>query len=92
MFIGLLRACITEIFGKSLASTSKVSMKYVSLNNRPCQPRRTLVGINSNKALFYPVTFSVNNFGRICNTINDLYARICVPKKVKNMNLKYVGV
>ena len=89
MFIGLLRACITEIFGKSLASSSKVSMKYVSLNNRSCQPRRTLVGINTNKALFHPVTVSVN---RILNTINDLYARICVSNKVKNMNVKYVGV
>ena len=26
--------------------------------------------------------------GGICNTIDDLYPQICVPNKVKNMNVK----
>ena len=43
MFIGLLRACATEGFGESLASDSKGCIKWVSLNNRPCQATTMLI-------------------------------------------------
>ena len=36
----------------------------------------------------YPFTVSVNNCVGSCRTIDDPYARICVPNKVKNMNVK----
>ena len=35
-----------------------------------------------------PFVVSVNKRGGSCNTIGDLYARVCVPNKVKNMNAK----
>ena len=35
-----------------------------------------------------PFVVSVNKRGGSCNTISDLYARVCVPNKVKNMNAK----
>ena len=37
---------------------------------------------------FYPFTFSINKRGGSCNTIDDPYARGCVPDKVENMNVK----
>ena len=40
---------------------------------------------------FFPFSFSVNRCGGCCgtcNTIDDRYARACVPNKVKNMNAK----
>ena len=52
MFIGLLSACTMRNFDKSLISYSKEPIKCVSLNNRLCQARPTLVDINSNKTLF----------------------------------------
>ena len=33
-------------------------------------------------------TVSVNECGGICNTSDDSYAWVCVPDKVKNMNVK----
>ena len=51
MFIGLLSACTIGSFGEILASYSKESIKWVSLNNRPCQARPTLIDINSNETL-----------------------------------------
>ena len=48
----------------------------------------TCVNINLNVALFNPFTVSVIKCGRSCNIINDLYAQLCVPNKVKNMNVK----
>ena len=31
---------------------------------------------------------SVNKCGGTCNTIDDPYAEVCIPNKVKNMNIK----
>ena len=58
------------------------------LNNRPCQAKPTLVNINSNKTLFYPFIVSINKCGGSCCTIDDSHARICIPNKVKNVNVK----
>ena len=52
----------------------------------PCQARSTLVNVNSDKILFYPFTVTCK-CGGSCNTIDDPYARVCVPNKVKNMNV-----
>ena len=48
MFIRLLSVCTAGIFNRSLVSKFQGPMKYVFLNNRPCQARPTLVEINSN--------------------------------------------
>ena len=37
MLIGLLNVCKIRIFDESLASNFKGRIKFVSLNNRPCQ-------------------------------------------------------
>ena len=87
MFIGLLSTVTTTILSESLASNSKEYIKYVSLNNRPCQARLTFVNINSNEPLYYPFTVSVDKCGESCNTMANLYDRICFPDKVKSMNV-----
>ena len=53
--IGLLSAYTVESFGESLTFNSKGPMKYVSLNNEPCQTRPTLVNINSDKIFSIPL-------------------------------------
>ena len=40
--------------------------------------------------VFYPFTLSVNKWGGSCNTIDDPYAQVYVPNKVKNMNVKSI--
>ena len=52
------------------------------------QARPTLVIINSGETLFYPFTVSFNKWGGSYYTIGDPYARVCVPNKVNNMNVK----
>ena len=56
MFIGLLCVCIMGSFVESLASNSEAHVKCASLNNQPCQARSTIVDINFNDILFYPLT------------------------------------
>ena len=82
--IGFLFVSIIVSFSGSLVSSSQETIKWVSLNNLPCQARSKLVDINS----FFPFTVSVNKCGGCCNTIDYPYARLCVPNKVKNMNAK----
>ena len=88
LFIGLLSVYPIGSFGASLASNYKEPIKCVSLNNKPCKARKTLIKINSDKALFYPFTVSANNCSGSCNTFDDSYSWICVRNKVKNLNLK----
>ena len=40
------------------------------------------------KFFFYLFNVSVNNCGERCNTIDNSYARFCVPNKVKYINVK----
>ena len=84
MFIGLLRACTIKRFGESLVSNLRRLIKSVSLNNHKLNSDN----INPDKTLFYPVTVSFNKCGGYCNALVDPYARVCVPNKVKNLNVK----
>ena len=81
--IRLLSACAIERFSESLDFNSKC----VSLNKQPCKGRPTTVNIGSHKTVFYPLTFSVNKCDGSCNTVDDLYNRVCIPNKVKAFNL-----
>ena len=53
MFIGSLRVCTQVSFGGPLTPNNKELITCVTLNNRPCQVRPTIVNINSNETLFY---------------------------------------
>ena len=44
--------------------------------------------LNSDKTLFCPFTVNMNKCGGSCDTINDSYAQVCYPNKVKNINAK----
>ena len=86
MFIGL--SVRIGSFGESLVFNSKRSIKCASLNNHPYQARPTIIYINSDETLFYTFAVSGNKCGKSCNIIDDPYARVCVPKKEENMNVK----
>ena len=87
--VGLLRVCTIGSFIESFASYFKEPIKYASLNNQPCQAL-ILVGINSNETLFYLFTVSGNKCGGSCNTIDDPYAQVGVPNKVKIWMQKFL--
>ena len=86
--IGLLSVWAIRNFGESLTSNSQGPIKCASLNNHLCKAKPTLVNLNSSETLFYPFTVSVNKRVGSCNTIDDPYARVCVPIKAKNMTIK----
>ena len=86
MFVRLLT------FGRSLARVANVSdlIKFVYLNNPPCQARLALVDLNSKTLInlfiirFLLMLTSVVS-SESYNTIDAPYSRICVLDKVKNI-------
>ena len=58
------------------------------MNNQKCKIRRQVININSNEPLFYPYRVKINECSGSCNNINDLYAKLCVPDFVKNINVR----
>ena len=58
------------------------------MKNEEYRVRPKIVNINSNDPILYPFSIKVNKCSGHCNSINDPYAKICVPDTVKNLNVK----
>ena len=67
---------------------SATSLNFISLKNQECKVRPKITDINSNNPMFYPFSIKVNKCNGNCNNINDLYAKICVPGTVKDLNVR----
>lgn len=44
--------------------------------------------MNSNEPTYFIFTVSVNICGGMCCAIDDEYGQICVPERVRNMNVE----
>ena len=44
--------------------------------------------VGSNNPIFYPFSVKINRCSGNCNSINDPYAKICIPDVVKKLNIK----
>ena len=74
------------IFGRSVLSVNILGC--VSMNNQECKIRTKIVDINNNEPTFYPCSIKINKCSGSCNSINDPFAKLCVPDGVKNINAK----
>ena len=63
------------------------ALKCVSMSTQQCKVRPIMVNFNSNEPLFYPYSVYVNKCSGSCNEINNLYAKLCVPDVVKDINI-----
>ena len=71
-----------------LSSSITSALNCVSIRNQKCKVRPKIVDVSSNNPTFYPFSVKINRCSGNCNTINDPYAKICVPDIVKNLKLK----
>ena len=86
---GFIKKCFfTAMTFFSLSNVN--SLECVSMNNRECKIRTEIIYINTNEPIFYPYSIKINRCKGICNTINNPYAKICFPDKIKNINVKYL--
>ena len=58
------------------------------MSNRECKARPNIIDVNNNEPVFYPDSIKVNKCSGSCSNINDLYAKLCIPDIVKNINVK----
>ena len=75
----------------SLFNVLKVNaLECLSVINQECNPRPKILDVNERigEALFYPYNVQVNKCSESCNTINNPMAKLCVPKIIKNVNIK----
>ena len=75
----------------SLFSTLKVgALECVSVVNQKCMPRPKILNIDEGigEALFYPYNVLVNKCSGSCDTLDNPMSKICVPKIIKNVNMK----
>ena len=64
------------------------SLECVSMNNQECKRRTEIINLNTNEPMFYPYSIKINRCKGSCKTINNPYAKICVPDQIKNTNVK----
>ena len=64
------------------------SLECVSMNNQECRIRTEIINLNTNEPKFYPYSIKKNRCKGSCNTINNQYAKVCVPDQIKNINVK----
>ena len=50
--------------------------------------RPEIVNANCDDPIFYPFSIKTSKCSDSCNNTNDLYAKLCVPDIVKNINIK----
>ena len=77
---------VKKVFVLGLTVSSKSitgALNCVSMNNQECKVRPKIADINSNDPMFYPFSVKINRYSGNCNSINDTYAKICVPDIVK---------
>ena len=64
------------------------SLECISMNNQECIIRPEIINLNTNEPMLYPYSIKINKCKGSCNTINDPYAKICVPDNIKNINVE----
>ena len=62
------------------------------MNNQECKIRTEIISININEPIFYPYSIKINRCKGSCNTTNNRYAKICVPDRIKNINVKVLNL
>ena len=71
------------------SSSNVNSLECISMNNQECKIRPETINVNTNEPVFYPFSIKVNKCSGNCNSINDPYAKLCVPDVVKKQMSKY---
>ena len=67
-----------------LSSSITDALNCISMNNQECKVRPEIIDVSNNNPFFYPFSVKINRCSGNCNSVNDPYAKICVPDVVKS--------
>ena len=63
--------------------SGSLATKCLSLNNEPHMVRSTLIDLNNVELNYYPFMINFDKCNGNFNAVDDLYKKICVPRKRK---------
>ena len=81
-----------------LTSTASASYhtKCISLSSQKYMTQSTLINLHSNdysqELHYYPLAVNLDRSIGSCNTLNDLYNKVCIPSKTEDLNLSVFNV
>ena len=79
------------VLGLTVLSSSITDvLNCILINNQECKVRPEIVDVSSNNLIFFPFKVKINRCSGNCSSINDPYAKICVPDIVKNLSVKVI--
>ena len=87
MILGFIKKCFFTAINFFRYNVLNVN-SLVSMNNQECKIRSEVINVNNNEPMFYDYSITINKCKDSCNTINDTYAKLCVPDTIKNINVK----
>ena len=89
MMLGFIKkSFFTAITFFSYNTLNVNSLEYVSMNNQEFKIRFEIINVNTYEPVFYTYSITINKCKGSCDTINDPYAKLCVPDTIKNTNIK----
>ena len=63
-------------------------LECVSMNNGECKVRPEIVNVNRGEPVLFPFSIETSKCSGSCHSMNDPYAKLCVPDVVKSLNVK----
>lgn len=78
---------IKQAFIALFCFSESLATKCLSLSDGPYLVRATFINLNSYKLHYYPYMVSLDRRNKICNTLDNPYAKICLPHKTEDETL-----
>ena len=72
----------------SIDFTSVNWLSCISMTNQECRIRPPIVNVNGNDPVFFPFSIKISKCSGSSNNINNLYAKLCAPDVVTNLNVR----
>ena len=79
---------IEKAFIVLVSFSGSLIVKCMSLNNKKCKSRLTLINLQPIELKYYLFMVGLNKFNGIFNFADDLSTKICAPNKIKSVNVK----
>ena len=76
---------IKQVFIVLLSFTISLATKCLYLNDEPYMVRHTLIDLNPVELKYYPIMISLDKCTGSCNVLSP---KICVPKEIKEINVR----
>ena len=79
---------IKQVFIALLNFSGSLATEYVSLNNKPCMTRPTVINLNPVELNYYPFMINLDKCGESCNAVDGLSTTIYGLSKTKDIDVK----